>query len=532
MHLNKRTSALAVASAAIGLFSLPPAVLADPPGCLVAGPPAVLQADAQRTVVINDPAILQKAGVDFSLSRTLGAIIASAQGASAATPANELILMTSLLKNLNAASFTNPVSNVAFPVTPRPSEAKLDPKKLLDPANADGMRVVGLFNRFDLAPADWKYCGEHRIVYEKGAPVSQLNRLTLIFEAALTNPDPNLKPEGCVAVAKFWAGLKSETDPKKLATALETFYYKGIGGGFQPVVHFTHYGLPFGQVRANMFVTPPVIWQLREWHTALNQNGSVEFQPATVKVNAEPTLYGESIAGEDPKATALRTSFQNDFIAKFLPALLSVDEAGVASGHSISVDDFFFSFGVPIDEKYDSFQSTANGAAATHTEDDPLKIAQSGDLLARISTAMSASDIPSSCRPTSQQILARAGVQTCGGCHEFSVGQSLSSTANVQWPASDGFVQIDERGTLSPLLSERLLPSRIKNLEAFLAAHPSVASLTTASRLSNFSASIMFPPGQRTLSTEAVSKILSDAMLLRDDDRHTAGAFMKFRPAD
>lgn len=68
--------------------------------------------------------------------------------------------------------------------------------QLLDPAHANGLRLVGAFNRLDLAPADWSNCGEHRLVYAKGDPPSPanpssfINRLTLIFEARVDTRTP------------------------------------------------------------------------------------------------------------------------------------------------------------------------------------------------------------------------------------------------------------------------------------------------------------------------------------------------------
>jgi hypothetical protein len=58
---------------------------------------------------------------------------------------------------------------------------------------------IGLFNRFDLAPASGSNCGEHRIVYARrsGMDLTQNHRNLLIFEATQRQ---GLK--GCHKIAK------------------------------------------------------------------------------------------------------------------------------------------------------------------------------------------------------------------------------------------------------------------------------------------------------------------------------------------
>ena len=191
-----------------------------------------LDENERRTVVITDPVMLRLAG-NFSLGRTLGAIVSTAAGSTAVdTQAERIALLTSMIRSFRADKRINPDSNVSMPVQPRAGEGSLDPLALLDENGPDGMRAIGLFNRFDLAPANWRHCGEHRIVYGKGDPESPTDRFFLIFEAAVDNPafdeaDSNSSREGCRPIAQFWDGLKDKTGPE-LAQALETFYYNGL----------------------------------------------------------------------------------------------------------------------------------------------------------------------------------------------------------------------------------------------------------------------------------------------------------------
>ena len=69
------------------------------------------------------------------------------------------------------------------------------------------MKPLAVFNRFDLAPADFAHCGEYRIVYGKENPAFAPNRFLLIFEASVPNPDPDEGEAGCRPITEFWAGL-------------------------------------------------------------------------------------------------------------------------------------------------------------------------------------------------------------------------------------------------------------------------------------------------------------------------------------
>ena len=60
----------------------------------------------------------------------------------------------SMIDSFAENSFIHPVSGKSIEVTSRPLESKLNPKDLLDPKSPDGMIPFGLFNRFDLEPAE------------------------------------------------------------------------------------------------------------------------------------------------------------------------------------------------------------------------------------------------------------------------------------------------------------------------------------------------------------------------------------------
>src|SRR4051812_30567723 len=69
---------------------------------------------------------------------------------------------------------------------------------------------------------------------------------------------------------------------------------------------------------------------------------------------------------------------------------------------------------------------------------------------------------------TVTNILDRATTQTCAGCHQLNSGPHAQLGDGVGWPASLGFVHIDEQSRLSPALTLKFLPHRSDVLTAFL----------------------------------------------------------------
>src|SRR5215208_2413013 len=99
----------------------------------------------------------------FSFARTVGQILTTAGIPDNA--ANREALVRTMVLSFNSNQQTNLLSGLAMPMTPRGGDAALSAADLLNPASPNGLKPIGLFNRLDLAPADWSDCGEHRIVY-------------------------------------------------------------------------------------------------------------------------------------------------------------------------------------------------------------------------------------------------------------------------------------------------------------------------------------------------------------------------------
>ncbi len=136
-------------------------------------------------------------------------------------------------------------------------------------------------------------------------------------------------------------------------------------------------------MRGNLFVTPPINWQLREWKLVILPDGSQSFAMATVKKNPIPELYGPRETEDD--LDNLRESFKASFVdtadsesGTYLEQLTIFDR-GLLDGSLENKDALSASVGMSPAERFDDFQSDAQGS-----EDDPLVRAQRGDMQARI----------------------------------------------------------------------------------------------------------------------------------------------------
>jgi len=459
---------------------------------------------------------------DFSLGRTLGNIIKTAPGM-VDTQAERIALLTGLVRSFRATNHVNPDSQVTFPLPPRLAEAALDPVALLDPANPNGMKVVGLFNRYDLAPADFKTCGEHRIVYAKNSS-NQLDRFLLIFEAALDNPRPDLGAEGCRPIAQFWDSLKTKTG-SDLATSLSKFYYDGLAPGIEPVVHFTNYGMPFGQVRGNLFKQQP--WQLREWRISLSADGAPAFVPVTVKTNPLHSLYAAPTIGENPGIAALRQQFQAEFVGSRIAELVAVDQGGIANPEPQA--DLLFQLGAAFPNRFNGFESTSQNNPP-HPNENPREIATQ-DLRNKITQRLSQTGIGSACQLTQEHILNRAGALSCAGCHQLNAGQPVAP--GVNWPESLQFVHIDEAGKLSNALELFFLPARQQNLARHLqatpASPPSPANTLSAARGVRQKVLTLNSDQSRLTAINSLSEMERLVQAARSAEQATPGAFISIR---
>jgi hypothetical protein len=507
----------------------------------------------------------------FSFGRTIGALLDSA-GATSTDAAEAMRLKEALVGTLirsfdnNEGLLINPDSGVLVPVDDRfdnagggavgegalkPSVLLTDQRQALDGDGNQvldeegnpvlvGMKPLALFNRFDLAPADWRNCGEYRIVYALPDAGFQ-KRFLMIFEASLPNPgfiegNPDGSAAGCRPIAEFWATLSSDPSKKiENAKNLYEIYYTGRAGvtaktspenpsDLKPIVSFRNYGGDGGrgQVRANIFFDGG--WQLREWLTQLNvssRGSALAFVPETVKDNPIAELYLDDISGTKLAQSNIAASvngLHRDFIEHFATVVqdsLFVERSKkyreqakeIASYDvaDVTTDKLMVTtLSLNASNRFNEFQSVSNPVTQKNL-DEPSKLAgpklrNTLEFLFRTPGLAN----PANERGLSQQsldiMLNRAEAGTCAGCHQTSPRDGLTvrpamvkikvetkdgKTVEtvVEWPdvAEGGFVHVREDRLLSPALEDHFLPVRRYLMGRFLcpAPKPGIAGAST-----------------------------------------------------
>jgi hypothetical protein len=280
-----------------------------------------------------------------------------------------------------------------------------------------------------------------------------------IFEAALPNPTPG-DVTGCLGIAEFWQGLSAITDETTLATDLTNFYYNGgVVPDVGPVVAAANYGLASdgsgygpGQIRANMFING-FEWNLREFKTDLTCVGSGSGGGSGGDVC---TLTIDHVSVKNNPALQLfegSASLSSEFLADFPANVKTLASSNNATIGMVTVDDLF--------NTYESVEQPPQEA------DVEYDLATDSALTSAITSKLSKLKITDL---DTTQILRRATTQTCAGCHEVSTfgnESQIGSGSNV-WPASDGFVQINEQSQPSVALTGTFLPHRKQVLDQFI----------------------------------------------------------------
>ncbi|HEX8823229.1 MAG TPA: hypothetical protein VF794_25085 [Archangium sp.] len=318
--------------------------------------------------------------------------------------------------------------------------------------------AVGLFNRFDLAPSNGADCGEYRIVFAK-TDFSVSGRSMLIFEAVLPNPRTDLGLEGCRPVTNFWRDLSTNTNVDSRATALKNFYFNGLSG-FSPVIHYNNYGnnsRGVGQVRTNQFVRPP--WLMREFkvkRTCPSTGCKVQFVPATVKTNP----YGELF---NPNSThPLAAEFRSYFLTQ-------VKTLAVNNLHT-------FNYVVP--DKYNVGQNDSQTSSVVDNYNSQFRGGSASTFRSNIQAQLTS--IGSSLTP--EDIVQRAEMLSCGGCHQRSLALQVGSEflhPSHDFTHSTEFTETGpegERFRVSSAVELNFLPRREQVLESFLNKTRTIAS--------------------------------------------------------
>ncbi|HEX6271924.1 MAG TPA: hypothetical protein VFZ53_02745 [Polyangiaceae bacterium] len=418
--------------------------------------------DARRSLAITDQPIL----ANFTLARVLGQLV-STSGVSGLTATQ---LFHQLWDTQNAAPGLDADAlspNCTGSLNGYPYECRPDPEEgaqaTCDPfaANSPCAYIpVGLFMRFDLAPSDGRHCGEYRVVFAKESgrfPTGGQNRNLLIFEAAARNPHDEQGIRGCQRLVRAFAELSDIANANTRRTKLEQIYFDGYQE-FDPVISYENFGENphgAGQLRTNQFVQPdePRMWNLREYKLdrECTPTCTLRFVPVTNKVNPFGPLF-------DPASQhANASAFQAEFVTQV---------ASLASNGATE-------FAMNTSDVFNSGQSLAT--SLSNETNYPVQFgAGPSPFHTAIQTALT--NLGSTLTPV--DIVKRAQVQACAGCHRFSNNANLGGT--MIWPPSLGFTHVSERDVdletvagvtrfkISDALVNLLLPARKKLVEDFL----------------------------------------------------------------
>lgn len=418
-----------------------------------------LKIDHFRSLVVSDPEILAR----FELRRVLDQIISFA---GASNTADDLWRQWWSSQRLRTAGDPahhpfcddNGATINGFPIQCPRNESKFEGFDI------ESHRPIALVNRFDLAPMDGAHCGEYRIVYalngepwadgedpigKEGYFEDNNERNFIIFEGVLPNPNPECELAGCVPVMEFWQNLTYEDDVGVRADLLDQFYFEGTCG-FEPVVTPEHYGLDCrsgggygggcGQIRTNQFYNERY-WNLREFKLE-RFDSELLVKQTTVAQNPHVSVWQKT----SPHYPAFTTDLTGQ-MSRNMPVPDGVNFIAAATSPKFDAGESIATFGGFNFNQYDA--------------DAGLEAAIQPFLL------------PSPSTVTEFDIEERMTTQSCGGCHELSNHVPLGHTQgapDVIWPASRGFVHIDEFANLSPGMLNHFLPHREQVMAEFLKA--------------------------------------------------------------
>jgi hypothetical protein len=336
---------------------------------------------------------------------------------------------------------------------PTPEGARATSEPFVPPAYIP----LALINRFDLTPVDGSDCGQYRIIFALTAKKSFVDKIHLIFEGVLPNPNRSAGLAGCRPVAQFWADLSGVESISERRARLENFFFNGIAG-FSPLLHPDHYsGASGGSIRSLHYTfnaSPhlgPRFYQFRLEKRCHGDACTLRMEPDVLENVPSARLFDGR--NESPSADRFRREFLrhvqtlavgdvNGFFMK-IPAEFSVAESdALEAGFRYSVEFISALFSPAGQQFHDAIQAE----------------------LRRIGSPLSP-----------RHIIARAETQTCSGCHFVAgpIGDGLRWP--LAWPlfqhVGEEFLEPGEAGPrfeVSPAMRNVFLPHRAEILRRYL----------------------------------------------------------------
>ncbi len=319
----------------------------------------------------------------------------------------------------------------------------------------DAWFPIALVNRIDLAPMDGRHCGQQRIILANNTEIGN-ERMFIILEAQIPNPNPSCGVQGCRPIAAYWEALSDIDSPRRRNELHKEAFLHGLPSllaeGVEPFMAAAFLGPQGGQLRTNNFNDHP--WTLREFRIQRTDR-AMSILPAPVADSPNGRLWNDTSAAF-ARRPQCRTS-----ILDAIAGLLTDDPAQMS---------------FVVDESCKDAESRNDGS-----QEYIFELAEGRVNGFRSEIAARIRELQPGSRLTPEDMAERAHFAgSCIGCHEEANGKELGN--GVEAPFSAGFVHVNEffdeedcgDGThcfeISPALVDVFLPHRKAVIERFLAA--------------------------------------------------------------
>jgi hypothetical protein len=287
----------------------------------------------------------------------------------------------------------------------------------------------------------------------------RLQRILIIFEARVPNPEPENGVKGCRPILDFWHSLSDKSmRASDRGKKLHDFYLNGLPGyRVGPVVDIAHYTFGTGQIRTNQLLMLStqfdISWTLREFKTVVGSDGKLRIVPDTAKTSPGNDLF--RCGSADPRVASLTLNIRAQ-----IGRLLGL--AGRAKGVG-DINSIGFSLPGTGENAFEGDQWNEQRAKlgdisaaflGCNSQTMPNPVPMPNPVLSKsIQEALTAAG--SDLTPTN--IVNRIRTQTCAGCHHYS-GNTCGTNeldcypddlgGGVVWPPKKGnmdFTHISER---------------------------------------------------------------------------------------
>ena len=279
-------------------------------------------------------------------------------------------------------------------------------------------------------------CGEQRVVFARNSgrhrrprrprPNPNLNRLLIIFEALVPNPQPHRGLDGCEDIQKFWHSLSGNMTPAERGDRLRTSslmeYRRRTSARSSTLTASATLAVKSGPTSFSTKAEPNGFeWTLREFKIQNLQPG-IRIIPATVKTTPDTSLF----SGTAP------VDLQAHFAARIADELQNL--RGGPGGSEANAATIGLNLSRPSDDAFNPFESSENVAERGSVEAAFKPTSLVGAYLAaRLDELKKPGGGGTTL--TVDNVIQRIQTQTCAGCHEWSNGKPLGGGA-ANWPSS------------------------------------------------------------------------------------------------